>query len=114
MILDNIARFQADIMQDETVEIKGFWRRIALENPGEEPLIGSLEQRLSASYQSLEEADQAALGFSDFPALAAQFETAPFTTIAALLWKLRQAQEEAAANFLATAFLPADLPPGLP
>jgi len=98
MIIDDLARFQADLLEDGTIQISGFWRRVASGNPGEEPLIGPLEQKLFASYPSLTEANQAALAFPAFPALATQFPTAPFTTIADLLWALRQAQEDDAQN----------------
>lgn len=98
MIEDHLARFQSDILEDGSLEISGFWRRVAKENPGDDPLIGPLEQKLSASYPSLTEADQKALAFPAFPTLASQFTTAPFTTIAALLWELRKVQEQALAE----------------
>jgi len=93
MIQDNLARFQANIHPDGSLQIEGFWQRIAQESPGDSPVIGAMEQKLSASYATLLEADQKALAFPAFPELAAQFTTAPFTTISTLLWELRQAQE---------------------
>jgi len=98
MIIDNLARFQSNIHPDGTLQIEGFWQRIAQESPEDSPVIGPLEQKLFAIYPSLTEANQAALAFPAFPALATQFPTAPFTTIADLLWELRQTQEDDAQN----------------
>jgi len=98
MISDNLARFQSDMRPDGTLQIEGFWQKIAQETPEDSPVIGPLEQKLSARYPSLNDADQAALAFPAFSALATQFTTAPFTTIADLLWEFRQAQEIEAQN----------------
>jgi len=97
MIRDHLSRFQADIWPDDFLQIEGFWQRIAQsqDSPEDSPVLGPLEQKLSASYTSLTDADQAAIAFPAFQALASQFATAPFTTIANLLWELRQAQEQA-------------------
>jgi len=97
MIQDKLVRFQSDLLPDGSLQIEGFWQKIAQETP-EDPVIGPLEQKLSASYPSLNDADQAALAFPAFSELATQFTTAPFTTIADLLWELRQAQEIEALN----------------
>jgi len=94
MIVDNLARFQADIRPDGSLQIEGFWQRIAQETPEDSPVIGPLERKLSASYATLLEADQKALAFPAFPDLATQFATEPFTTVARLLWELRQAQDQ--------------------
>ena len=95
MITDHLSRFQADIRPDASLQIEGFWQRIAQDSPEDSPLVGPLEQKLLASYTSLTDADQAAIAFPAFPALASQFTTAPFTTIANLLWELRDAQAQA-------------------
>ena len=79
---------------DGTLQIEGFWQKIAQETPEDSPVIGPLEQKLSASYPSLNDADQAALAFPAFSELSTQFSTSPFSTIAALLWELRSAQEQ--------------------
>jgi len=93
MITDNLATFRATLNRDGSLQIEGFWQRVAEDAPEKEPLIGPLEQRLFESYATVLEADQAALAFPAFSALATQFTTAPFTTIANLLWELRRAQE---------------------
>jgi hypothetical protein len=93
MISDNLARFQSDILSNGEVIIEGFWQRKAQEDPQDSPILGPLEQKLRASYQSLEQADQQAIAFPAFAQLAENFATAPFSTIAALLLQLRLAQE---------------------
>ena len=93
MISDNLARFQSDILPNGEVVIEGFWQRKAQEGPQDPPILGPLEQKLRASYQSLEEADQRAILFPAFTELAENFAIAPFSTIAALLLQLRLAQE---------------------
>lgn len=93
MISDNLARFQSNILPNGEVIIEGFWRKRAQESPDDEPILGPLEQKLTANYQSLEEADQRAIAFPGFSGLAENFATAPFSTIAALLLELRLAQE---------------------
>jgi hypothetical protein len=93
MISDNLARFQSDILSNGEVIIEGFWQRKAQESPEDPPILGPLEQKLRASYQSLEQADQQAIAFPAFAQLAENFATAPFSTIAALLLQLRLAQE---------------------
>jgi hypothetical protein len=93
MISDNLARFQSDILPNGEVIIEGFWQKKAQENPEDPPILGPLEQKLRASYQSLEDADQKSITFPAFSELAEKFATAPFTTIAALLLQLRLAQE---------------------
>ena len=95
MIQDKLARFQSDLLPDGSLQIEGFWQKIAQETP-EDPVIGPLEQKLSARYLSLNDADQAALAFPAFSELSTQFSTSPFSTIAALLWELRAAQAEQA------------------
>jgi hypothetical protein len=93
MISDNLARFQSDILSNGEVIIEGFWQRKAQESPEDPPILGPLKQKLRASYQSLEQADQQAIAFPAFAQLAENFATAPFSTIAALLLQLRLAQE---------------------
>jgi hypothetical protein len=93
MISDNLARFQSDILPNGEVIIEGFWQKKAQESSEDPPILGPLEQKLRASYQSLEEADQRAIAFPAFAELAKNFATAPFSTIAALLLELRLAQE---------------------
>lgn len=101
MIFDNLARFQSDILPNGQVIVEGFWRKVVQENPDDAPVLGPLEQKLRAGYQSLEQADQKAIAFPAFAQLAENFATAPFTTIAALLLELRLAQEAAEAARLA-------------
>jgi hypothetical protein len=93
MVSDNLARFQSDILSNGEVIIEGFWQKKAQDSPEDPPILGPLEQKLRAVYQSLEQADQKAVAFPAFAQLAENFATAPFTTIAALLLQLRLAQE---------------------
>lgn len=97
MISDNLARFQSDILPNGEIIIEGFWQKRFRENLEDPPVLGPLEQKLSTSYYSLQEADQRAIAFPAFAQLAENFATAPFTTIAALLLELRLAQEAAEA-----------------
>lgn len=81
------------------LRLEAYWVKVATDPPNS-PIVGPLEQGVSRSYPSLIAANQAALAFPAFPAIAARFSTEPFTAIADLLDALREAQalEEAEAQ----------------
>lgn len=100
MISDVLERMQ--VFRDPlggSIRIEAFWIRMA-EDEDNPPIVGVLQQKLGRSYASMNAANQAALAFPDFPALALKFQTEPFTAIADLLEALREAQalEEAEAR----------------
>lgn len=100
MISDVLERMQ--VFKDPlggTIRIEAFWVRVA-EDEDNPPIVGALHQKLGRSYASMDAANQAALAFPDFQALALKFRTEPFTAIADLLEALRKAQalEEAEAQ----------------
>jgi hypothetical protein len=94
MISDNLERFQAFVHPiSGAVRIEAFWVKVASDSPDSPPVVGALEQKIGRSYPSLMSANEAALAFPAFPAIAARFSTEPFTAIADLLDALREAQE---------------------
>lgn len=94
MISDTLERFQAflDPLYG-SLRIEAYWVRMA-DNGDNPPLVGPLEQGVSRSYASLIAANQSALTFPAFPAIAARFSSEPFTAIAELLEALREAQAQ--------------------
>lgn len=101
MIALVLERFQAFLHPlNGDVRLQAFWVPVASDDSDNPPVVGDLQQQLSRSYPSLISANQAALDFPEFPALALKFQTEPFTAIAELLEALREAQalEEAEAQ----------------
>lgn len=92
MILNSLERFQA-LLDPLTgsVHIEAYWVRVA-DNGDSPPLVGPLEQGVSGSYPSLMSANDAALAFPAFPAIADRFPAEPFTAIVDLLDALRESQ----------------------
>lgn len=89
MIENKLSRFQADVdPATGQVSMQGFWQKIADENT--EKLIGQMVQGFNKNYESLNQADAAALENPDFVAIAANFQEAPFTTFVALLESLKE------------------------
>lgn len=89
MIENKLSRFQADVNPSTgQVSMQGFWQKIADENT--EKLIGQMVQGFNKNYESLNQADAAALENPDFVAIAANFQEAPFTTFVALLESLKE------------------------
>lgn len=82
-----------------SIRLEAYWVKV-VSDPSGPPIVGPLEQGVNRSYSTLSSANQAALTFPAFPAIAARFETEPFTAIADLLDALREAQawEEAEAQ----------------
>lgn len=100
MISDFLERFQAFVDPlSGAVKLEAFWVKVATDAPDSPPVLGALRLEVGRSYESLTAANQAALSFPAFPAIASRFETEPFTAIADLLDALREAQalEEAEA-----------------
>lgn len=103
--MEKLSRFQADIdIPSGAIAMQGYWCRVA-EVEGEPPIVGPLQQGFDRNYPSLSDADQAALAFPDFPELAEQFQSQPFTAFCALL--------EAIKNYQPVIDLP-ELPEGEP
>lgn len=73
-----------------SVRLEAYWVKAVL--TPEAPIVGPLEQGVSRSYVSLTAANEAALAFPEFPALAEKFQSEPFNAIADLLNALREAQ----------------------
>lgn len=93
MISDLLERFQAFVDPlSGAVKLEAFWVKVATDTPDSPPVLGALRQELGRSYPSLTAANQAALTFPAFPAIAARFESEPFTAIADLLEALRELQ----------------------
>ena len=92
MISNALERFQAflDPLYG-SLRIEAYWVKVA-DNGDSPPLVGPLEQGVSRSYSTLSAANEAALSFPAFPAIAARFSTEPFTAISDLLDALREAQ----------------------
>lgn len=93
MIYDALERMQ--VFKDPvggSIRIEAFWVQMAEDGGESPPVIGALQQKLGRSYASMDAANQAALAFPQFPALALKFESEPFTAIAELLEALREAQ----------------------
>ena len=100
MIVNALERFQAFLDPlTGSVRLEAYWVKVA-DNGDSPPLIGPLEQGVSRSYATVFTANQAALAFPQFPALALKFQSEPFTAIAELLEVLRETQalEEAEAQ----------------
>lgn len=94
MISDFLERFQAFVDPlSGAVRLEAFWVKVAAsDSPTSPPVLGGLRQEVGRSYESLTAANQAALTFPAFPAIAARFESEPFTAIADLLDALRELQ----------------------
>lgn len=92
MITSALERFQAflDPLYG-SLRIEAYWVKVA-DNGDNPPMVGPLLQGVSRSYSSLIVANQSALTFPAFPAIAARFESEPFTAIADLLEALREVQ----------------------
>lgn len=89
MIENKLSRFQADVNHSTgQVSMQGFWQKIADEDS--EKVIGQMVQGFDKNYESLNQADAAALENPDFVAIAASFQDAPFTTFVALLESLKE------------------------
>jgi len=89
MIENKLSRFQADVNPSTgQVAMQGFWQKIADEDS--EKVIGQMVQGFDKNYESLADADAAALENPDFVAIAASFQDAPFTTFVALLESLKE------------------------
>lgn len=89
MIENKLSRFQADVDPSTgQVSMQGFWQKIA--DKDSEKLIGQMVQGFDKNYESLTQADAAALENPDFVAIAANFQEAPFTTFVALLESLKE------------------------
>lgn len=92
MITSALERFQAflDPLYG-SLRIEAYWVKVS-DNGDNPPIVGPLMQGVSRSYPSLIVANQSALTFPAFPAIAARFESEPFTAIADLLEALREVQ----------------------
>lgn len=89
MIETKLSRFQADVNPSTgQVSMQGFWQKIAGQDI--EKVIGQMVQGFNKNYESLADADAAALENPNFVAIAANFQDAPFTTFVALLESLKE------------------------
>lgn len=92
MIISELERFQAFLDPlTGSLRLEAYWVKVA-DNGDSPPLVGPLEQGVSRSYPSLTSANEKALAFPAFPAIADRFTTEPFTAIADLLDALREVQ----------------------
>lgn len=99
-IQDILERFQAHLDPlTGSLRLEAYWVKVVepIAPPGPS-IVGPLEQGVSRSYGSLTSANEAALAFPAFPAIAERFTTEPFTAIADLLDALREIQEREAAE----------------
>ena len=88
---EKLTRFQADILANGTVTMSSYWSNVVISESGDTvqgPFILGFERY----YQSLPDADNAALRFPEFADLADQFKETPFTAFCALLEAIRKYQ----------------------
>jgi hypothetical protein len=92
-----LSRFQCDISPTEgKVTLHAYWSDVVAD-PGSGAIVaGPLVPGIDKFYPSVEAANAAAIANPDWEAIAQQFQTQPFSAIAALLQAVKDAEAQAA------------------
>jgi len=93
----SLSRFQCDISPTEgKVTLQAYWSDVVAD-PGSVAIVaGPLTLGINKFYESVEAANAAAIANPDWAIIAQQFQTEPFSAIAALLQAVKDAEAQAA------------------
>ena len=92
-----LSRFQCDISPTEgKVTLQAYWSDVVTDLSSSAIVAGPLVPGIDKFYPSVEAANAAAIANPDWAIIAQQFQTEPFSAIAALLQAVKEAEAQAA------------------